>query len=75
VQLSADAAAPPDPWAAFDFSGSLQEVARRGAAEAERRKLQKVLAETDQDKSRAAEALGITYKSLVSKLKEHRLVD
>jgi DNA-binding NtrC family response regulator len=75
VQLSADDAAPPDPWAAFDFSGSLQEVARRGAAEAERRKLQKVLAETDQDKSRAAEALGITYKSLVSKLKEHRLVD
>jgi hypothetical protein len=27
----------------------------------------------DNDKVRAAERLGVTYKSLISKLKEHRL--
>jgi DNA-binding NtrC family response regulator len=64
---------PPDPWASFDLSGSLHDVARRGAAEAEKRKLQQVLAEASGDRSRAAELLGITYKALGSKLKEHRL--
>jgi DNA-binding NtrC family response regulator len=64
---------PADPWASFDLSGSLQEVARRGAAEAERRKIQRVLHDADQNKARAAEILGVTYKSFVSKLKEHRL--
>ena len=70
VQLTADET-PPDPWADFDLSGTLQDVARRGAAEAEKRKLLKVLFEVDHDKARAAETLGITYKSMVSKLKEH----
>ena len=64
---------PPDPWESFDFSGSLQDVARRGAAETERRKIQQVLQRTEQDKGRAAELLGVTYKTFVSKLKEHRL--
>ena len=70
VQLQPDDT-PVDPWADFDLSGTLQDVARRGAAEAERRKLRRVLAEVDQDKARASELLGITYKSLMSKLKEH----
>ncbi len=74
VQLPHDET-PIDPWADFDFSGTLQEVARRGAAEVERRKIQRVLAEVDQDKGRAAELLGLTYKSFASKLKEHRLID
>jgi len=64
---------PPDPWDSFDLSGSLQEVARRGASEAERRKLQQVLAASEGDRARTAESLGITYKALTSKLKEHRL--
>ena len=64
---------PPDPWDSFDLSGSLQEVARRGAGEAERRKLQQVLSASEGDRARAAESLGITYKALTSKLKEHRL--
>jgi len=66
---------PLDPWAEFDFSGTLQDVARRGAGEVERRKIQRVLAEVDQDKGRAAELLGLTYKSFMSKLKEHRIID
>ena len=70
VQLTADET-PADPWADFDFSGTLQDVSRRGAAQAEKRKLLKVLSEVDQDKARAAEILGITYKSMMSKLKEH----
>jgi len=72
VQLSADEP-PPDPWASFDLTGSLQDVSRRGAAEAEKRKLQQVLASADSDRARAADMLGITYKALASKLKEHRL--
>jgi DNA-binding NtrC family response regulator len=62
-----------DPWASFDLTGSLNEVARRGAAEAERRKIQQVLEQTDHDKGRASEILGITYKAFISKLKEHRI--
>ena len=72
VQASADEPVA-DPWESFDFSGTLQDVARRGAAEAERRKLQHALAASEGDRLRAAEALGITYKALTSKLKEHRL--
>ena len=72
VQLSAEEA-PPDPWADFDFSGTLQDVARRGAAAAERRRLQQVLEDAGQDRGRAAEMLRVTYKALTAKLKEHRL--
>jgi transcriptional regulator with GAF, ATPase, and Fis domain len=64
---------PPDPWGDFDFSGSLGDVARRAAAQAERRKIEQVLRETEQDRARAAELLGLTYKNLLGKLKEHRL--
>jgi len=64
---------PADPWASFDLSGSLHDVARRGAGEAERRKIQQVLRDAEQDKPRAAEVLGLTYKAFVSKLKEHRI--
>jgi DNA-binding NtrC family response regulator len=40
---------------------------------AERLKIQQVLREADNNKGRAAEMLQITYKALLSKLKEHRL--
>ena len=73
VEASDDTPEPPDPWASFDLTGSLNEVARRGAAEAERRKIQQVLSQADNDKGRASEILGITYKAFMSKLKEHRL--
>ena len=41
--------------------------------EAEKRKIQMVLLEADNNKGRAAEFLGIPYKMLLSKLKEHRI--
>ena len=61
------------PWAEFDLSGTLTDVARRAAAHAERLKIQQTLREADGNKGRAAELLHITYKVLLSKLKEHRL--
>jgi DNA-binding NtrC family response regulator len=68
-----DAPPPPDVWAEFDFSGTLVEVTRRASAEVERRKIQQVLAEAEGNRGRAAELLGITFKQLNSKLKEHRI--
>jgi DNA-binding NtrC family response regulator len=62
-----------DPWADFDFTGTLTDVTRRGVAELERRKIKHALGEAEHDKARAAERLGITYRALMQKLKEHRL--
>ena len=62
-----------DPWADFDLSGSLLDVARRGAAQVERLKIRQALRDAEDNKGRAAEMLQITYKALLSKLKEHRL--
>jgi transcriptional regulator with GAF, ATPase, and Fis domain len=69
----AEAAQVADPWADFDLSGSLIDVTRRGAAQVERLKLRQALREAEDNKGRAAEMLQITYKALLSKLKEHRL--
>ena len=73
VEPSTQVAEPPDPWSTFDLTGTLNEVARRGAAEAEKRKIHQVLKEVDQNKGRASEVLGVTYKAFLSKLKEHRI--
>ena len=62
-----------DPWADFDLTGSLSEVTRRGAAQVERLKIRQALRDAEDNKGRAAEMLQITYKALLSKLKEHRL--
>jgi DNA-binding NtrC family response regulator len=64
---------PPDPWSGFDFDGTLTDVARRAAAEVERRKIEQVLRGADQNRGKAADILGITYKSLAAKIKEYRL--
>ena len=64
---------PPSPWEQIDLSGTLIESNRRVLAEAEKRKIEMVLREADNNKGRAAEFLGITYKMLMAKLKEHRI--
>jgi DNA-binding NtrC family response regulator len=51
----------------------LNEVTRRVVAEAEKRKIEMTLREADGNKGRAAELLGVTYKILMAKLKEHRI--
>ena len=64
---------PPSPWEQIDLSGTLIEASRRVLREAEKHKMEQVLRETDNNKGRAAELLGLTYKMLLSKLKEHRI--
>jgi DNA-binding NtrC family response regulator len=64
---------PPGPWEQIDLSGTLTEATRRVMAEAEKRKIEQVLREADNNKGRAAELLGVTYKMLLLKLKEHRI--
>jgi DNA-binding NtrC family response regulator len=66
-------AEPPSPWEGIDLSGTLNESNRRVLAEAEKRKIMLVLAEADGNKGRAAELLGITYKMMMAKVKEHRI--
>jgi DNA-binding NtrC family response regulator len=65
--------APPDPWAHVDLAGTLAEVTRRVASQVERRKIEDVLREAENNKGRAAELLQISYKMLLAKLKEHKL--
>jgi DNA-binding NtrC family response regulator len=64
---------PPGPWEQIDLTGTLNEVTRRVVAEAEKRKIEMTLREADGNKGRAAELLGVTYKILMAKLKEHRI--
>jgi transcriptional regulator with GAF, ATPase, and Fis domain len=65
--------APPHPWADFHLTGTLTEVARRAVANAERLKISEVLLEAEGNKGRAAELLQVSYKALLSKLKEHKI--
>ena len=64
---------PASPWEQIDLSGTLVEASRRVLREAEKHKIEQVLREADNNKGRAAELLGITYKMFLSKLKEHRI--
>jgi DNA-binding NtrC family response regulator len=63
----------PSPWATFDLSGSLADATRRAQVEVERRKLEQTLKEAGGDKGRASDILGIPFKALLGKLKEHGL--
>ena len=65
--------APPSPWEQIDLTGTLVEASRRVLREAEKFKIEQVLREADNNKGRAAELLGLTYKMFLSKLKEHRI--
>jgi transcriptional regulator with GAF, ATPase, and Fis domain len=58
------------PWAQIDLTGSLADVTRRVTREAEKVKIQNVLQEAAGSKGRAAELLQISYKMLLSKMKD-----
>ena len=47
--------------------------AERAAQQVERRKIAQALAAHGGNKTRAAEALGVSYKTLLTKIKEHAL--
>jgi DNA-binding NtrC family response regulator len=61
------------PWAQIDLSGSLADATRRVTTEVERRKLERAIKEAAGNRGRAAEMLQVSYKTLLSKLKDHRL--
>ena len=64
-----------DPWGRIDLTGSLAEASRRVLDEVERLKIARALAETSGDRGRAAELLGIGYKTLAARIKLHRSID
>ena len=57
----------------FDTSGTLSEAAERAVALVERQKIADALAENGGNKTRAAEALGVSYKTLLTKIKDYSL--
>jgi len=61
---------PPSPWSQIDLSGSLGEMTRRVTRQAEKMKIEAVLQEASGSRGRAAELLQISYKMLLSKIKD-----
>ena len=57
----------------FDTSGSLGEAVERAVQAVERKKIAETLAQQDGNKTRAAEVLGVSYKTLLTKIKEYGL--
>ncbi len=53
----------------FVWEGPLEEVSQRAVAHVERFKIENALRETKWNKTRAAEKLGISYKTLLSKIR------
>jgi DNA-binding NtrC family response regulator len=62
-----------DPFANFDHSGSLSEVSDRALRLVEKRKIKEVMEACDGNKARAAELLGVSYKTLLTKIKDYEL--
>jgi DNA-binding NtrC family response regulator len=59
----------------FDMRGTLAEVSERAQRLVERRKIEMTLKECGYNKSRAAERLGISYKTLLARIKELDLIE
>ncbi|HEX5876425.1 MAG TPA: sigma-54 dependent transcriptional regulator [Pyrinomonadaceae bacterium] len=57
----------------FDLSGTLSEVAHRALRVVERKKILRALEANDGNKSKTAEDLGVSYKTLLNKIKEYAL--
>jgi DNA-binding NtrC family response regulator len=57
----------------FDTSGTLAEAAERAVQLIERQKISEALATHQGSKARAAETLGVSYKTLLTKIKDYNL--
>jgi DNA-binding NtrC family response regulator len=69
----APAVAARDPWGEVDLSGTLPQATRRAVGEVERRKLQAALDESGGDAARAAAALGVDVRTVVTLARQHRI--
>jgi len=65
--------ASPEGLQSLDLTGKLSEVAHRALAFVERRKIQAALQANDGNKGQTAEELGVSYKTLLTKIKEYDL--
>ncbi len=65
--------ASPEGLQSLDLTGTLSEVAHRALAFVERRKIQAALQANDGNKGQTAEELGVSYKTLLTKIKEYDL--
>lgn len=61
------------PWEQIDLTGTMADASRRVLLEVERRKLASALKEAGGNKSRAAEALQMSFKLFAVKVREHGL--
>jgi DNA-binding NtrC family response regulator len=59
--------------ASFDLSGTLSEVGQRALRFVEQRKIASALENNDGNKNETAEELGVSYKTLLTKLKDYNL--
>lgn len=57
----------------FDISGTLSEATERAVQMVERQKIGEALNAADGNKTRAAETLGVSYKTLLTKIKDYKL--
>lgn len=62
-----------DPLADFDASGTLSEAVERATRLIEKRKIKETLVQYGGNKTRAAESLAVSYKTLLTKIKEYNL--
>jgi DNA-binding NtrC family response regulator len=69
------APAAPTPWEQIDLSGSLRDAVGRVTAEVEKRKIERAIRESGDNRQRAADMLEISYKALVQKLKEYGIAE
>jgi DNA-binding NtrC family response regulator len=63
----------PETFDALDMTGTLAEVADRASRFVERRKIAEALCFHEGNKTRAAETLGVSYKTLLTKIKDYEL--
>ena len=71
--LPAPGAGERDAAAGLDLSGTLAEAVERAASAVERRKIADALRAHSGNKTRAAEDLGVSYKTLLTKIKDYNL--
>ncbi|HKQ99698.1 MAG TPA: sigma-54 dependent transcriptional regulator [Pyrinomonadaceae bacterium] len=65
--------AQPEAFDDLDTSGTLSEVAERAVRFVERRKITEALREHNGNKTRAAQSLGVSYKTLLTKIKDYEI--